>query len=149
MGWTSGGVVSNVGDLKAFVQALASGSLVSSEKSREGAGDAVVNGAVMADATGSACRCSVRCAAASGAMPGYLSAVFTDPTSGLTIVVALNNSTPGPGFAQALAQRLASIASKVPAKQKGAKAVARLPWSEQQTVDGMRRALRARRRPPG
>jgi D-alanyl-D-alanine carboxypeptidase len=73
----------------------------------------------------------------SGAVPGYLSAMYADPASGLTIVVALNNSTPGPGFAQLLAQRLASIVSKTPAKEKGAKVVASLPWSEQQAVDGM------------
>ena len=36
-----------------------------------------------------------------------------------------------------LAQRLASIASKLPPKQKGTKAVASLPWSEQQTIDAM------------
>jgi D-alanyl-D-alanine carboxypeptidase len=56
------------------------------------------------------------------------------------VVVALNNSTPGAGFAQALAQRLASIASKLPADQKGAKVVASLPWSEQQTVEAMTKA---------
>ncbi|WP_431198066.1 hypothetical protein [Leifsonia xyli] len=75
----------------------------------------------------------------SGAVPGYLSAVFSDPKSGLTVVVALNNSTPGAPFAQSLAQRLASIASKLPPKQKGLKAVASLPWSEQQTVDAMKK----------
>jgi D-alanyl-D-alanine carboxypeptidase len=54
--------------------------------------------------------------------------------------VALNDSTPGAGFAQALAERLASIASKVPAVQKGAKVVASLPWSEDQATAAMKAA---------
>ena len=135
LGWTSGGVVSNLGDLKSFGQALANGSLLS-EKSRSAPVDAGVNreswqryglgGQLHGPLRGS-----------SGAVPGYVSAVFSDPKSGLTIVVALNNSTPGAAFAQSLAQRLASIASKLPPKEKGLKAVASLPWSEQQTVDAM------------
>ncbi|MFP3380421.1 hypothetical protein SB767_29315, partial [Bacillus sp. SIMBA_069] len=76
----------------------------------------------------------------SGAVPGYVSAVFADPASGLTIVVALNNSTPGATFARLLAQRLASIVSKVPPAQKGAKTIATLPWSEQQTIDALAKA---------
>jgi D-alanyl-D-alanine carboxypeptidase len=137
-GWTAGGVVSNVADLKAFGQALASGSLLS-EKSRKAQLDSVVSGASW-QRYGLGVQLLGPLQGSSGAIPGYLSAVFADPASGLTIVVALNNSTPGPGFAQALAQRLASIASKIPPSQKGAKVVASLPWSEQQTVDAMKKA---------
>ncbi|WP_460633250.1 serine hydrolase domain-containing protein [Leifsonia lichenia] len=135
MGWTASGVVSNVPDLKAYVQALATGSLLS-EKSAKAQAAAVPNGSdwqkyglgmqILGPLRGSA-----------GAMPGYLSAMYSDPSSGLTIVVALNNSTPGPAFAQYLAQRLASIASKAPAKAKGAKVVAGLPWSEAQMTEAM------------
>ena len=134
-GWTSGGVVSNVTDLKAFGQALASGSLLS-EKLRKAQADAVVNGGSW-QRYGLGVQILGPLRGSSGAVPGYLSAVFSDPSSGLTIVVALNNSTPGPAFAQLLAQRLASIASKLPAVQKGAKVVASLPWSEQQAIDEM------------
>ncbi|MGO4301818.1 serine hydrolase domain-containing protein [Leifsonia sp. RAF41] len=137
-GWTSGGVVSTVSDLKAFGQALAGGSLLS-EKARKAQVDAVVNGESW-QRYGLGVQLLGPLRGSSGAVPGYLSAVFADPSSGLTIVVALNNSTPGPAFAQLLAQRLASIASKLPVEQKGAKAVASLPWSEQQTVDGMKRS---------
>ena len=135
MGWTASGVVSNVPDLKAYVQALASGSLVS-EKSAKAQATGIPNGSdwqkyglgvqILGPLRGSA-----------GAMPGYLSAMYSDPSSGLTIVVALNNSTPGPAFAQYLAQRLASIVSKVPAKVKGAKVVAGLPWSEAQMTEAI------------
>ena len=134
-GWTSAGVVSNLTDLKAFGQALGSGSLLS-EKARKAQVDAVVNGASW-QSYGLGVQLLGPLRGSTGAVPGYVSAVFSDPSSGLTIVVALNNSTPGAGFAQLLAQRLASIASKLPVEQKGAKAVASLPWSEQQMIDAL------------
>lgn len=138
MGWTSAGVVSSVPDLKAFVQALVSGSLLSSrsadaQNKTVGAGSSWLGYGLGVQAVG-----PLRGGAA--AIPGYLSAMYADPSSGLTIVAAVNNSTPGAGFARALAQRLASIVSKVPAVQKGAKAVASLPWSEDQVVAAMKAA---------
>lgn len=136
MGWTAAGVVSNVPDLKAFVQGLASGSLLS-EKSVDAQTRTVSAGASWRGYGLGLMRLGPLLGAAS-AVPGYLSAAYADPSSGLTIVVALNNSTPGADFAQGLAQRLASIASKVPAEVAGSKVVAPLPWSEQQAVDAMR-----------
>jgi len=129
MGWTAAGVVSNVPDLKAFAQALAGGSLVSG-RSADAQNTTV--------GAGSSWLGPLRGGAA--AVPGYLTAMYADPSSGLTIVAAVNNSTPGAGFAQALAQRLASIVSKVPAVKKGAKAVTALPWSEDQAVAAMKAA---------
>jgi D-alanyl-D-alanine carboxypeptidase len=133
MGWTAGGVVSNVPDLKSYVQALASGSLVSDRSAAEQAKSIIIGAEWQKYGLGMLTLGPLR--GGVGAMPGYLSAMFSDPSSGLTVVVALNNSTPGPGYIQALAQRLASIVAKVPAKQAGAKTVATLPWSEQQQID--------------
>ncbi|WP_348789519.1 serine hydrolase domain-containing protein [Leifsonia sp. NPDC080035] len=138
VGWTAGGVVSNLDDLRAFSQALAAGSLVS-EKSADEQAKAVPAGASW-QRYGLGMQLLGPLRGASGAIPGYVSAMYTDPGSGLTIVLALNNSTAGPGFAQALAERFASIVSKVPADKKGAKVVASLPWSEQQAVDTMTKA---------
>ncbi|MGO3147520.1 MAG: serine hydrolase domain-containing protein [Leucobacter sp.] len=45
----------------------------------------------------------------SGSMTGTISAAYSDPESGLTVVVALNNSSAGAAFAQALAFQLASL----------------------------------------
>lgn len=45
----------------------------------------------------------------SGAITGTISAAYTDPATGLTVVVALNNSTAGAAFAQALAFQLAAL----------------------------------------
>ena len=138
MGWTAAGVVSNVPDLKAFAQALASGSLLS-DKSADAQAKTVGAGASWLG-YGLGVQAVGPLRGASGAVPGYLSAMYADPSSGLTIVVALNNSTPGAGFVQSLAERLASIVSKVPAAQKGAKAVASLPWSEDQAAAAMKAA---------
>lgn len=53
----------------------------------------------------------------SGAITGSMTAAYSDPASGLTVVVALNNSSAGAGFAQALAFQLAALTG------------AELPWS--------------------
>lgn len=53
----------------------------------------------------------------SGSVPGTISAAYSDPQSGLTVVVALNNSSAGAGFAKALAFQLAALTG------------AELPWS--------------------
>jgi D-alanyl-D-alanine carboxypeptidase len=138
MGWTAGGVVSNLHDLKAFSEALAAGSL-RGDKTADAQMKGVTSGASW-QKQGLGVQLLGPLRGSSGAIPGYVSAMYTDPASGLTVVVALNNSTPGAGFAQLLAQRLSSIVSKVPAAAKGTKVVDALPWSEAQTVDAMTKA---------
>ena len=138
MGWTSAGVVSNVPDLKVFAQALASGSLLSSRSADAQRKTVAAGASWLGYGLGVQSVGPLRGGAA--AIPGYLTAMYADPSSGLTIVADINNSTPGAGFAQALAQRLASIVSKAPAVQKGAKPIASLPWSEDQAVAAMKAA---------
>ncbi|MCT2224848.1 serine hydrolase domain-containing protein [Microbacterium paraoxydans] len=50
-----------------------------------------------------------------GWTPGYATAAYSDPTTGFTVAVVLNDSTGGSRFAQHLAWELAAIASKAPA----------------------------------
>lgn len=50
-----------------------------------------------------------------GWTPGYISAAYSDPATGFTVAVALNDSTAGGGAAAYLAWELAAIASKAPA----------------------------------
>lgn len=140
MGWTSGGVVSTIGDLKTYVQALAAGSLVSkaSAKAQE-TGVALGAAAPSWQSYGLGMLKLGPMRGNAGEVPGFISAMLSDPTSGLTVVVALNNSSAGAGFARELAQQLASIASKAPAKA-GKKAVVALPWSEEQAVAAMKAA---------
>lgn len=135
VGWTSGGVVSDLDDLRAFSQALAAGSLL--DGTTAGAQMEGVASGPSWQKQGLGVQLLGPLRGSSGAVPGYVSAMYTDPSSGLTVVVALNNSTPGAGFAQALAQRFASIASKVPAATKGTKVVEALPWSEDQAAEAM------------
>jgi D-alanyl-D-alanine carboxypeptidase len=132
MGTTAFGVVSTVADLKAFVQSLATGSLLSEGSATAQASGISVGASWHEYGLGMTMLGPLRGSA--GAMPGYLSAMFSDPTSGVTVVVALNNSTSGEAFIQALTQRLVSIVAKAPAKEKGAKVVTGLPWSEEQAV---------------
>ena len=44
-------------------------------------------------------------------MPGYITAAFSDPATGFTIAVVLNDSTAGSGMGAYLAWELAAIAS--------------------------------------
>lgn len=140
MAWTAGAVVSNLDDLHVFAGAFARGDLVSpqSEKQQwktvtmgadvpswEGYG---LGGLQLGPLRGHA-----------GQIPGFISAMLSDPDSGLTVVVMLNNSSAGSGLAQSLAMQLASIASKAPAKQ-GEAPVITLPWSDEQAAQAVQDA---------
>lgn len=50
-----------------------------------------------------------------GWVPGYATAAYSDPATGFTVAVTLNNSSTGGGTAAYLAWELAAIASKAPA----------------------------------
>ncbi|AZH80125.1 MULTISPECIES: serine hydrolase [Microbacterium] len=50
-----------------------------------------------------------------GWTPGYATAAYSDPETGFTVAVVLNDSTGGPAFVQHLSWELAAIASKAPA----------------------------------
>lgn len=137
MVWTAGGVVSSADDLRSFTQSFASGSLVNDSTFKKQWKDPIslgedqpswksfgIGGMQLGPLRGQA-----------GAVPGSLSAAFSDPTSGLTVVVMLNNSTLGAGFIQTLAMQLASIGAKAaPASGQKAPEI-QLPWSEQQMAE--------------
>ena len=67
-----------------------------------------------------------------GSVPGYTTAAFADPTSGLTVAVVLNNSAGAPELGAYLAWELAAIASKAPAADGGTVPEAGLPWTAEQ-----------------
>lgn len=70
-----------------------------------------------------------------GAVPGYMTAAFADPTTGLTVAVVLNNSGANPSIAAWLAWELAAIASRAPAAAGQQIPEAGLPWTAQQFAD--------------
>jgi D-alanyl-D-alanine carboxypeptidase len=133
-GSTDSGVVSDIQDIAAYVRALAAGRLVK-DKTRFAdplpvtpsspswfttAGGAIQMGPLIGQY---------------GSTPGYLAAAFSDPESGLTVAVVLNDSSMGRGVIVDLSRELAAIASKAPAVD-GAKAPAvGLPWSAEQYHD--------------
>jgi len=68
---------------------------------------------------------------------GALSAMFTDPATGLTVVVALNNSTGGETLVREAAFALASIASKAAPAEGRDLPLVELPWSLEQATQRM------------
>ena len=135
-GSTSGGVVTDITDLGRYVRALASGSLVPDKKrfahplpfsSTAPSWFTTIGGAVRAGSL----------IGQFGQMPGYLSAAFSDPKTGLTVAVVLNNSTAGAADAAYLAWELAAIASKAPAAKGRTAPAAGLPWTAQSYHDAI------------
>lgn len=70
----------------------------------------------------------------SGVAPGFVTAAYADPASGLTVAVSFNSSTPGADFAAEAARGLAAIAVAQAGEVEGLPA---LPWN----VDGERTAM--------
>jgi D-alanyl-D-alanine carboxypeptidase len=72
-----------------------------------------------------------------GESTGALSALFTDPETGLTVVLALNNSTGGETLVREAAFALASIASKAAPAVDRDRPLVELPWSLEQATQRM------------
>lgn len=137
-GFTDAGVVSSLEDLGLYLQAMASGAIggeAVSERFSEplpaysgapawytATGGALIAGSLIGQM---------------GAMPGYLTAGFTDPDTGMTVVVVLNNSTADAANAAYLAWQLAAIASSAPAASGFTAPELGLPWTAQQYGDAV------------
>lgn len=131
-GFTDSGVVTDIDDLGRYAQALATGALHPGVDDRfddrlpAGASVpswyTVAGGAVQAGSL----------IGQFGAAPGYTTAAFSDPDTGLTVAVVLNNSSGGGGFGAWLAWELAAIASKAPAAAGETAPEAGLPWTAEQ-----------------
>jgi D-alanyl-D-alanine carboxypeptidase len=125
--------VSNLEDTRRLTEAFATGALLSEQTERAqwtaiplgGSApawqEAGIGGMQYGPMRGSA-----------GENAGALTAAFTDPESGLTVVVALNNSTSGADFVREVAFALTSIASKADAAADRERPVLELPWSFEQ-----------------
>ncbi len=134
--FTAGGVVSSVDDLYRYSRSFATGALLSDDLKKEAwqtiplGADAPSwqkfgpGGLELGPMRGQA-----------GSIPGHLTAMLSDPATGLTVVVMLNNSTAGAGFAQLLAMKLAAIAAKAQPTEGEKLPVVGLPWSEEQMTE--------------
>jgi D-alanyl-D-alanine carboxypeptidase len=142
MGGAAGGARSQLDDTVKLSQALASGVLLSERTAREQWTTAAVPGADpwVAQGIGGMAYGPLRGTASEAT--GALTAAFTDPGTGLTVVVALNNSTSGQDFVRETAFALASIASKTPAASGEAQPLVELPWSVDQATQRMQELAR-------
>ena len=137
MGFTNAGVVSTIRDLGRYVQGLATEALMVPDSGRFSdplpvaadhpswfttAGGAYLAGSLIGQY---------------GSAPGYLTAAFSDPQTGLTVALVLNNSAAEDTVAAYLAWELAAIASKAPAASGETAPTAGLPWTAQQFHDAI------------
>lgn len=115
-GFTDSGVVSTIEDLGRYAQAEAAQVLRTQEEpDRFGSPLPAYDGAESwLQETGGATLVGSLVGRA-GWTPGYATAAYSDPTTGFTVAVSLNDSTAGGTFASLLAWELAAIASKAPA----------------------------------
>jgi D-alanyl-D-alanine carboxypeptidase len=131
-GFTDSGVVTDIDDLGRYAQALAAGSLLPEGTDRLADARPPRDGAPSWFTTGGGVYRAGSLVGQYGAVPGYLTAAFADPASGLTVAVVLNNSAAGGGVAAALGWELAAIASKAPAAAGQTAPAAGLPWTAEQ-----------------
>jgi len=116
-GFTDSGVVSTITDLGRYAQAEAAQVLRKDkdDPNRFGAPlPAAADAPSWYQATGGAYLVG-SLVGQHGWTPGYATAAYSDPATGFTVAVVLNDSTAGAVFAQYLSWELAAIASKAPA----------------------------------
>ena len=135
-GFTDSGVVTDIEDLGTYVQALATGTLVTDDD-RFGAPVAVAEDAPTWYTAAGGALLAGSLIGQYGKVPGYLTSAFADPHTGLTVAVVLNNSAADSKVAEYLAWELAAIASKAPAASGQTAPEAGLPWTAEQYRDAV------------
>lgn len=134
-GYTNAGVVSTIADVGRYTQALATGALGAADRF---AAPQVVGGdqpSWLTTAGGAFQAGSL--IGQFGSVPGYITASFADPATGMTVSIVLNNSAASDTVGAYLAWELASIASKAPAASGQTAPDAGLPWTAQQYHDAI------------
>lgn len=133
-GYTDSGVYSDIADVGRYAQALASNALIPDDIDRLADQLPAYDGAPSWLTAGGGVIHAGSLVGQAGSVPGYSTAAFADPETGLTVAVALNNSA-AQGTAQWLAFELAAIASKAPAASGQTAPETGLPWTAQQFRD--------------
>jgi D-alanyl-D-alanine carboxypeptidase len=148
MGGVAAGAVSNLEDMRKLSEAFATGVLLDEDTIRRQWSPTPMGAespAWQAWGLGGGQYGSLRGTA--GETAGALTAAFTDPETGLTVVVALNNSSSGADFVREVAFALASIASKAEAQADRERPLVELPWSIEQATENMRALAKCPRAP--
>lgn len=129
----AGGLVSTLSDTASLVHAVAAGSLLPRAQAKEQTQTIAMSSSMPSWAQyGLGVEKMGPLIGHASAVPGFVTAAYSDPASGLTVVAMVNNSTPGANFGRLLALQLASIASKAPAAEGKKQPVIGLPWTAQQ-----------------
>ncbi len=137
IGGADAGAVTNITDLGRYVQALATRALTPDAEDRfEAPMQVSPDQPTWFTAAGGAYQAG-SLIGQFGSIPGYLTAAFADPATGLTVAVVLNNSGAGAAPVSWLAWELAAIASKAAAAGGASAPEAGLPWSAQQFHDAI------------
>lgn len=140
-GGVGGGIISTIGDMKLWTQALAAGTLLTDKSTTAQFSTIALGGDAPAwQGYGLGVQKMGPLIGHDGEIPGFLTASYTDPASGFTVAVMLNNSTAGKAFARQLAMQLASIASLVPAAEGEESPKLELPWSAEQLAGALQAA---------
>jgi D-alanyl-D-alanine carboxypeptidase len=129
-GYSDSGVMTNVTDLARYVRALATGALTGTQRFEDGRPPSRSSSSWFTAAGGAFQAGSL--VGQHGSVPGYMTAAYADPESGLTVVIVLNNSSATPNHVTWLALQLAAIASKAPAASGQETPSAGLPWTAEQ-----------------
>ncbi|RWZ59223.1 class A beta-lactamase-related serine hydrolase [Labedella populi] len=130
---TSGGAVTTADDLKRFAQAFATGSMFSDETAKTQWTTVPLGGdAPTWQGYGYGAFQIGPLRGQVGNIPGFSTAAFSDPATGLTVVVMLNSSSARGKLVRALALELASYAAAAPAADGQTRPEPTLPWSPEQ-----------------
>lgn len=137
MGGADSGAVTDIDDLGRYAQALATGALTPEASDRfESPLPVAADQPTWFTAAGGAYQAG-SLIGQYGSIPGYITAAFADPRTGLTVAVVLNNSGANSAIGAWLAWELAAIASKAPAAEGQSVPEAGLPWTAQQFHDAI------------
>ncbi|MEZ3160769.1 serine hydrolase domain-containing protein [Microbacterium sp. BWT-B31] len=137
VGYGDTGVVSDIHDVGKYVRALAVGALQKEGAERfDNVMPAYAGAPTWYTADGGALHAGAL-VGQTGSTLGYAVSAWSDPNSGLTVAVVLNNSASGGNLVTALAWELAAIASKAPAAPGATLPEAGLPWTAEQYHDAV------------
>jgi D-alanyl-D-alanine carboxypeptidase len=135
----AGGAVSTLGDLKTWSQALAAGVLLEPGTAHDQWDTVPEAGLPYWRGYGLGAEQVGPLRGSAGEVPGFLSATLTDPESGLTVAVMVNDSSAGAEFALNLARRLVATAALAPVGGDASAAQAlTLPWTADDAAAAMR-----------
>jgi len=130
-GFTDAGAATDIDDLGRYAQALATGALAPADDRFDEPVPVTPDGPTWYTTDGGALLAGSLVGQA-GKVPGYITAAFADPETGLTVAVVLNNSAASADVGAYLAWELAAIASKAPAAAGQTAPEAGLPWTAEQ-----------------